>query len=96
MKYVIKHGFFGQPEMRIVVIWMCTRMYYSIHVQVQVVKIWNLLHEFKNGRHVHTRIHLLLSDDLAEARIPLAYPSEEFRYAHCTGFNSSPQSKTTF
>ena len=46
--------------------------------------------------HVTIRFYLLLCDDLAEAGIPLAYPSVEFRNTHWIGFESNPQSKATF
>ena len=45
MEYISKHGFFGHSEMWVTIVGMCTCVYYPVHVQVQVVEIWNLRHE---------------------------------------------------
>ena len=45
MEYITKHGFFGQPEVWVIIIGMCTRVYYAVHVQIQVVEVWYLYHE---------------------------------------------------
>lgn len=57
MKYVSKYVFFAFSEVRIIIIWMRTRVNDSIHVQVQIIKLRNL--KFKRNR--FTNIYVLHS-----------------------------------
>ena len=72
MEYCFKYFFFGYSEVSIIVIRMWAGVDDTVHVEVQVVELGDLV----------------LLDDLAEARVALAQPPVELGDPHPAGSGS--------
>ena len=66
MKYILKDLFLGNPEVRVIIIGMGADVDDPVHVQVQVIELWDLV----------------LLHHLTQAGVPLRQPSIEFGHTH--------------
>lgn len=88
MKYVQENLVFADAKLDVIIVRMGAIMDDPVHVQIQVIKLGNLVCEKKFaffGLYWRKRTHLRLLDQFTQARITFANVAKEFRNPHFVG-----------